>query len=79
MKKMGKRFLIIVLVCLIAGIGFAAAPDFIVYITDTGTRYHLEQCSTLRNSKIQTTLGQAVLKGLGPCQICKPPVLDEEE
>ena len=77
MKKMGKRFLVIVLVCAIAGAGFAAGPETIVYITNTGGKYHTERCSSVRNSKIDITLGKAVERGFGPCQLCKPPVLDD--
>ncbi|MDR2729423.1 MAG: hypothetical protein LBB81_00810 [Treponema sp.] len=79
MKKMRKCFLIIVLACIIAGLAFAAGPDTIVYITNTGEKYHNGQCSSVRNSKIAITLGEAVSSGFGPCQLCKPPVLDREE
>jgi len=46
---------------------------YIVYITNTGTKYHKDGCQYLSQSKIQTTLGEACQKGLGPCSVCKPP------
>jgi hypothetical protein len=79
MKKTSKRFLIIILAFVVAGVVFAAGPDTVVYITKTGEKYHTEGCSSLRNSKIAITLGEAVLKGYESCQRCKPPVLDGEE
>jgi methylphosphotriester-DNA--protein-cysteine methyltransferase len=79
MKMMSKRFLIIVLACLIAGAVFAAGRDTVVYITKTGEKYHIERCSSVRNSKIAITLGEALSKGYEPCKLCNPPVLDEEE
>ena len=44
MKKTGKYFLVIVLVCVIAGVVYAAGPDTIVYVTKTGDKYHTEKC-----------------------------------
>ena len=79
MEKMSKRFLFIVLVCVITVAAFAAERDTVVYITETGEKYHTEQCSSTRNSKIAITLEEAVSRGFDPCQRCKPPVLDEEE
>jgi methylphosphotriester-DNA--protein-cysteine methyltransferase len=71
--------LIVVLVCVIAVVGFAAGRDAVVYVTRTGEKYHTEECPSVRNSKIAVTLGEAVAKGYGPCQRCEPPILDEEE
>jgi hypothetical protein len=77
MKRLFRRVLIIVLVCFITGDGYAAGRDTVVYITKTGEKYHAEECSSLRNSKIAVTLGEAVSKGYEPCQLCKPPILDD--
>ena len=76
MKKTGKLFLVIVLVCMIAVVSYAAGQDTIVYVTKTGEKYHTGQCSSLKKSKISISLGEAVAKGFGPCQRCKPPILD---
>jgi methylphosphotriester-DNA--protein-cysteine methyltransferase len=79
LKKMSKRFLIIVLFCVIAGLAFAAVPDTVVYITKTREKYHTEGCSSLRNSKIAIALEEAASKGYEPCKLCNPPVLDAGE
>jgi len=79
MKKAGRFFLVVVFVCVIAGVGYAAGRDTVVYITKTGEKYHTEQCASLKKSKIPVSLGRAVTKGYVPCQQCKPPILDEDE
>jgi methylphosphotriester-DNA--protein-cysteine methyltransferase len=79
MKKTSKLFLTVVLVCIIAVVGYAAGPDTIVYVTKTGEKYHTGQCSSLKRSKITISLGEAVAKGFGPCLRCKPPILDPDE
>lgn len=59
-----------------ANIARAASGGSTVYITKTGECYHLDGCSSLRRSKIATTLQAAVDKGLRPCSKCKPGSLD---
>ena len=54
----------------------AADGNMTVYITKTGHCYHLDGCSSLRKSKIETTLQKAVDKGLTPCHNCNPGVLN---
>ena len=46
--------------------------EIIVYITNTGTKYHRETCNSLRRSKIPITLEQAIERGYEPCGNCKP-------
>jgi len=46
-----------------------------VYITISrnGTRYHLDNCSTIRNSKVKAlTIEDAKKFGFTPCGVCKP-------
>jgi hypothetical protein len=76
MKKVLKCLLVVFMVCVIAGVGFAAGPDTIVYVTKTGEKYHTELCSSLKKSKIAISLGRAVIK-YQPCKQCNPPVLDK--
>jgi len=45
----------------------------IVYITKSGTKYHLENCTTLKGNKIPIKLTEAKAKGYLPCKVCKPP------
>ena len=47
--------------------------DIIVYITETGTKYHRNGCRYLSQSKIPITLGEAKRKGYTPCSVCNPP------
>jgi len=47
--------------------------DPIVYITSTGSKYHLESCHYLANSKIRILLSEAKRRGYTPCGACKPP------
>jgi beta-lactamase superfamily II metal-dependent hydrolase len=47
--------------------------DMTVYITNTGTKYHLGSCKYLKKSKIATTLSSAKSQGYEPCETCKPP------
>jgi hypothetical protein len=56
----------------------AAAPDSIsenvlVYITDTGEKYHRNSCYYLRKSKKEISLPEAVRLGYEPCKVCEPP------
>lgn len=44
-----------------------------VYITNTGSKYHLETCRTLKKSKIPISLNSAKSQGYTPCKICNPP------
>lgn len=53
-----------------------APPDTVVYVTNSGRRYHLENCGALRNSRIAVTLTDAVKSGYRPCARCNPPVPD---
>lgn len=45
----------------------------IVYTTKTGTKYHVDGCSSLSKSKIPISLSDAKSKGLTPCSKCNPP------
>ena len=55
---------------------FADSGDTTVYLTKGGERYHSSECSSLRKSKIPTTLQDAVDKGYIPCSKCNPGNLD---
>ncbi|URN85825.1 hypothetical protein [Acetobacterium wieringae] len=45
----------------------------IVYITESGKKYHLDGCSSLSKSKIQIDLDKAKSQGYTPCSNCDPP------
>lgn len=42
----------------------------IVYITDTGNKYHKNSCKYLKKSKNEITLNDAIKKGYTPCSKC---------
>ncbi|MBW8384145.1 MAG: hypothetical protein K0M69_16695 [Youngiibacter sp.] len=44
----------------------------IVYITETGEKYHKGSCRFLSKSKIEISLEDAVKNGYEPCSVCKP-------
>jgi methylphosphotriester-DNA--protein-cysteine methyltransferase len=72
-----KRVIAVALILALIAISlFAQESDefeeIIVYITNTGTKYHRETCNSLRRSKIPITLEQAIERGYEPCRNCKP-------
>jgi endonuclease YncB( thermonuclease family) len=54
------------------------ADDRTVYVTQSGTKYHLATCGALSHSKIPMTLEDAIKRGYSPCGICHPPVKSGE-
>ncbi|MDR0524414.1 MAG: thermonuclease family protein [Spirochaetaceae bacterium] len=50
-----------------------AADEPVVYVTNSGKKYHLEGCASLARSKIAVTLGDALRSGYGACGVCAPP------
>jgi micrococcal nuclease len=69
--------LVLMSVCLAAAglfLFLGADADTTVYVTNSGTKYHRDGCSSLRRSKIAVTLADAIDSGYAPCGICRPPV-----
>jgi micrococcal nuclease len=56
-----------------------ASEKTVVYVTNTGKKYHREDCSSLSRSKIALPLGDAWQSGYEPCGICTPPVLTQAQ
>ena len=48
------------------------ANEQVVYITETGKKYHKGSCHHLKNSKIKTTKSKAQQAGYTACKVCKP-------
>jgi competence protein ComEC len=46
--------------------------EIIVYVTNTGSKYHRGSCRYLRQSKIPMALKDAKVD-YEPCSVCKPP------
>ena len=44
----------------------------IVYITNTGSKYHCSGCRYLKKSKTKKSLSDAKLMGYSPCKVCRP-------
>lgn len=44
----------------------------VVYVTNTGSKYHKSTCRYLRQSKIKTTKSKAQKAGYTACKVCKP-------
>lgn len=58
------------------GKGFSAAQEpteQVVYVTNSGSKYHRASCAHLSKSKIEKTLSEAKAAGYEPCKTCKPP------
>ena len=45
----------------------------VVYVTKSGTKYHVGTCSHLSKSKIEKSLADAKAAGYEPCKTCNPP------
>ena len=56
----------------------AADGTTVVYVTETGTKYHVDGCRYLKKSKIEKSLADAVAEGYEPCSKCKPGELTDE-
>ncbi len=65
MKLVPVTFLLVISISIIA-----SAQT--VYITKSGSKYHLSNCSYLSKSKISIDLSEAKEKGFTPCSRCKP-------
>lgn len=46
------------------------SDEEMVWVGDTGTKYHYQSCSTLKGNGHQITLQQALNEGRQPCQRC---------
>ena len=44
----------------------------VVYITDTGTKYHRATCRTLKKNKYEITKEEAIEQGYTACKVCNP-------
>ena len=48
------------------------SSSVIVYKGQTGTKYHRQNCRTLKNGAYPITLDEALSEGRAPCKVCKP-------
>jgi hypothetical protein len=50
-----------------------------VYVTKTGKKYHSDNCRYLSQSKIRTTVDEALSKNYSPCSVCAPPSSSQDK
>ena len=50
-----------------------------VYITETGKKYHMKNCSTAKTGKKGIELAEAKKQGYEPCKVCNPAGSDKKE
>jgi hypothetical protein len=48
----------------------------VVYVTDSGEKYHSDGCQYLSKSKNAISLEDAIAEGYTPCSKCDPPILE---
>lgn len=51
---------------------FALADSEIVYVTKTGSKFHVYGCDYLDSAPIRTNLNNAINRGYSPCKVCNP-------
>ena len=70
---MKKCFLVFLALLLLMSpcLAYSVPDDTIVYVTNTGTKYHRDGCSHLHSSH-SMTIQQAEAAGYGPCSVCRP-------
>ncbi len=80
MKSIHKKFFLIICVLFcISTSTFTVSADngsTIVYVTDSGEKYHSAGCRYLSRSQNSMTLEDAVDNGYSPCSRCNPPIYD---
>ena len=63
----------ILLVFIIISSVLLAQSNILVYITNSGKKYHREYCRTTRNKETYTIkLKEAEAKGYTACKVCNP-------
>jgi micrococcal nuclease len=72
-EKRSIRSAIVGALLLFAAAGTAGSEDVLVYITETGRKYHRGDCRYLELSRIPILLSTAVSVGYEPCGHCNPP------
>ncbi len=65
----------ILLLCLQTASAFS--EDVTVFVTPSGTMYHLPTCHHCSNECIPLSLAEALYSGYTPCRSCKPPAQSE--
>lgn len=69
---------LLLLSSILTPIALASNDNVTVYITDTGEKYHREDCTFLK-SRRAVTLSYAVKHGYTRCSRCDPPILGQSK
>ena len=73
MKNMLKKKYIIAILLISAVTAICTAEEITVYITKSGSKYHLAGCPSLKGNGIPIVIDEAVARGYEPCKRCNPP------
>lgn len=66
--------LLAALILTLPAFAYTVPDDTIVYVTNTGTRYHRENCTHTAKSAHPLTIKSAEEKGYSPCSRCNPHI-----
>lgn len=55
-----------------------AVRDCTVYITRTGSRYHVSSCKRLQRSRYSMPRSEALKRGYSPCRVCGGSECEED-
>lgn len=56
-----------------SGSSYSQPQTVTVYVTNTGSKYHMSGCQYLKKSRIPISLSNAKKQGYTPCSRCNPP------
>ncbi|MDR1301168.1 MAG: thermonuclease family protein [Treponema sp.] len=72
--KIPVALIVSVVISIACSLFLLGATETTVYVTNSGSKYHLETCTSLSRSKIAVSLEDALKSGYQACSICKPPI-----
>jgi micrococcal nuclease len=73
-SKIRTIFILSITLIIVSSLLLLGADDTRVYVTNSGKKYHREDCGSLGRSKIEVSLEDAIQSGYEPCKVCNPPV-----
>ena len=68
---MKKTLIFVFLICLVSSL-IANSIGVPVFITETGKKYHMQNCRTIKNSSNITSISvyDAIYRGYSNCKVC---------
>ncbi|GMO39244.1 MAG: hypothetical protein Ta2B_18910 [Termitinemataceae bacterium] len=77
-KGASKHIVFLAIIFFIPAMLFAQNnSDAIVYLSASGAKYHLRDCSTLKKTKNPIKISEAIGLGKTPCSVCNPPQMEK--